>query len=114
MDNKERGAYGEKLALAYLTARGYKLIAQNKRIGRIEVDLILECGGVIVFAEVKARAGYAYGLPREAVDRRKQRRLLLAAQAYMAKLPADTPARMDVVEVNLSNGAVTHIENAFS
>ena len=49
--------------------------------------------------EVKLRSGSFAGLPREAVDRRKQERLRAAAACYLSQHDLDAPARFDVAEV---------------
>lgn len=111
---KQRGDYGEQLAMRHLEARGYRLLAKNWRFLRKELDLVMQKGETVVFFEVKARSGSGYGTPGESVTARKQRNLLLAAQAYLAEHGlTDAPARFDVIEVYLQRGEVRHIENAF-
>ncbi len=112
-DNREKGAYGETLALKYLEQKGYVLIARNYRIGRDEIDLLLRDKEMTVFVEVKARSSTAYGLACEAVNKRKQSRMTRAALAYLQTQPVETSVRFDVAEVDLNTGMVRHIENAF-
>ena len=65
-----------------------------------ELDLVLYKDGQLVFAEVKTRTGRMLDAPAAAVDARKQRRLILAAQYYLQHSPyADASIRFDVVEV---------------
>lgn len=69
-----------------------------------------------MFVEVKARTGRSAGLPEEAVDRRKQVRLVRLAQAYLATLHGDEPpCRFDVVAVELDAfpPRVRHHQDAF-
>lgn len=113
MDKREKGAYGEALALDYLEKQGYILLFRNARFGHDEIDLILRDGDTTVFAEVKARSSRAFGFPREAVDARKQQRMVRAAQAYMQSAGQDEKARFDVLEVDLVTKAVSHIPDAF-
>ena len=112
MDKREKGAYGEALALEYLQQKGYLLVARNYRIGRDEIDLVLRDGELTVFVEVKARSSTNYGLACEAVDKRKQSRMVRAALSYLQEQPEET-VRFDVAEVDLNTGTVRHIENAF-
>ena len=110
----ERGKQGERMALEYLKMQGYVLLEQNWRYGHKELDLVMRQGETVVFVEVKARSSAAFGTPGEAVTARKQRNLIDAANMYLIKHGLiDTPARMDVAEVDLVSGTVTHIENAF-
>lgn len=111
-DKLEKGAYGETLALKYLEQKGYALIARNYRIGRDEIDIVMWDGDFTVFVEVKARSSTAYGLACEAVDKRKQSRMVRAALSYLQEQPEET-VRFDVAEVDLHTGTVRHIENAF-
>ena len=114
MNNQRRGKYGEDLALRVLKRRGMKLLERNYRAGRMELDLILQDGDVIVFVEVKARSSDRYGLGREAVNAVKQQHLRQAALAYLAARGwMERPARFDVAEVDLNTGTVTHIRDAF-
>ena len=114
MDNQQRGERGEQLALAYLQAQGYVLLEKNWRTGHKELDLIMRQEDVVVFVEVKARSSAAFGTPGEAVDRRKQKKLLEAAQTYLYERGLlEAPARMDVAEVDLLSGQVRHLINAF-
>ena len=41
LNNRVSGAWGEELALRYLTRRGYKLVERNYRTRYGELDLIL-------------------------------------------------------------------------
>lgn len=113
MDKRESGARGETLALTYLEKLGYTLICRNAHFGHDEIDLILHDGDTTVFVEVKARSSSKFGMGREAVDVRKQKRMARAAQVYLIKSGEDIPARFDVVEVDLCTGGIVHIPDAF-
>ena len=113
------GQDAEALARRYLTAKGFRVIAANKRTGGGELDLVAWDGEVLVFVEVKARANSSHGLPEEAVDQRKQKRLIAAAGAFLAELDGPEPiCRFDVVAVDLKQGGrgemgVRHLIDAF-
>lgn len=123
MTSREVGERGEALALRHYMAKGYKLLAQNYRTRMGEVDLIVQNATHLVFAEVKARKGDSIARPKEWVDGKKQRRIIAAAKAYLAKNRLSDPfLRFDVVEVvfaaegeNTGNTppAITCHENAF-
>ena len=115
MKTTDIGKKGEQQALRYLKRRGSRLLERNYRYGRYEIDLVMEQAGCIVFVEVKARSDTHFGTPAMAVDSRKQRYLLLAAQGYlMERRCEEWPARFDVVEVYLTENRIQHIVNAFS
>lgn len=110
------GRRGEMLAERALKRAGMRLLARNYRAGHYEIDRIFRerRTGFIVFVEVKARSGTAYGLAREAVTPRKQRFLRQAAERYLFENDLlGAPCRFDVVEVDLKDGRIERIENAF-
>ncbi len=115
MESKqEKGKRGEALAERYLKAQGYEVLQHRYRKRNGEIDLICQQEDTLVFVEVKARTDTQYGTPAEAVNRRKQQALTLAAFAYMQQQgKLESPSRFDVVEVNLSNGQIRHIKDAF-
>lgn len=79
------GKLNEDRAAAYLSGRGYTLLGRNFRAARGELDIIAEKDGTIYFVEVKARKAGSLVSPYEAVTTDKQRRLLAAAEAWLAK-----------------------------
>lgn len=111
------GFWGEIYAARYLRDNGYFIRSANYRTRFGEVDIIAEQGGILLFIEVKTRSAGMIALPMESVDRRKQRRLTLAAQQYLKREPANTRARFDVLEVYLDAQEklvrVRHIPDAF-
>lgn len=112
------GAEGEELAARFLTERGMRLVGQGFRCRLGEVDLIAWDGSVLVFCEVKTRRSARCGTPEEAVTRRKQQRLRLLAEAFMAaRRLTGAAVRFDVIAVRVSaedgEPSVRHIPAAF-
>lgn len=106
--NKTIGRKGEEAAAAELKRLGYRVIETNFRIPRGEIDIIAEHKGVLVFVEVKARSGAMFGSPFEAVDQRKQKKILHAAEAWLAiRKISDKAVRFDVAAVNLDKDPPT-------
>ncbi len=81
--NAEFGALGEAHAASYLERRGYTILGRNVRIEGVEIDLIARRSRILVFVEVKSRQTKSHGSPEEAVDRRKQARLVRGASAWL-------------------------------
>jgi putative endonuclease len=98
------GRLGERLAADTLEQRGYRIIERNFRCRSGEIDLVAEEGQDLVFVEVKTRRGVARGLPEEAVNGRKARKLQEVAFGYLEKhnLP-DCSWRIDVVAVQFNS-----------
>ena len=111
------GKIGEDAATKFLEAHGYKIVARNFRIRSAEIDIIAQIDGAIIFVEVKARSNIRHGLPVEAVNIRKQRKIIEAASVFLQDENfSDCACRFDVVEVFLRGEHVkeiNHIENAF-
>lgn len=115
-EHNERGRRGEEIAALYLQDRGYCIRERNWRSGKLELDLVAEKDGELVFVEVKTRHDELYGDPADAVDRRKRRHIVLAADAYVCQQECDLPVRFDVVSVvyDGTRWQVEHHEDAFS
>jgi putative endonuclease len=115
--SKALGFKGEALAGRYLKKRGYKVIERNYHCPWGEIDLIARDKDILVFVEIKARSSSEFGLPQEAVDRFKQKKLCQVARAFIAEhnLKEDIPARFDVVAIHLtpSGPAIELIKDAF-
>ncbi len=102
--SKALGSKGEDLAVQYLKKKGFKVIERNYHCPAGEIDLIAREKNTLVFVEIKARSSSDFGLPQEAVDRFKQRKMIEAARTYLAErhLTEDIPARFDVVAIQLT------------
>jgi putative endonuclease len=110
------GKEGERIAERFLLKKGYKLVERNYRCPLGELDLVVLDRRVVVFVEVKTRTGHAFGTPFEAVEFRKQRKMMQAAQYFLAqKGLQQRDARFDVVGISWPGHepSVEHIENAF-
>ncbi len=119
-DRLALGHAGEEAAAAELERRGYRVIERNWRCRLGEIDLIAIHGDVLVFVEVKARRSASFGVPAEAVDRRKSARLANLARAYISARPSlcrGRACRFDVVAVTFARSGSTTVEviqDAFS
>ena len=111
------GKFGEDCAAKFLESKGYTIVARNFRIRSAEIDIIAQIEDVIVFVEVKARSNIRHGLPVEAVNLRKQKKIIEAASVFLQDEKFfDCACRFDVVEVYLRGEHVeeiNQIENAF-
>lgn len=105
------GRAAEWLALLFLIAKGYRILARRARTPFGEVDLAATRADLLIFVEVKARANRAEGL--EAVRFAQRRRLLLAAQSLAARWRLSRlRQRFDVVVVE-PWGRISHIRDAW-
>ena len=98
-NRKAIGATVEHAALEFLQARGLELLARNVQVRGGELDLVMQDGASMVFVEVRYRADPAFGGGAASVDRGKRRKLVHAAQLFLARNPrlANAPCRFDVI-----------------
>ena len=110
-----RGAHAEKLAAQFLQRQGLRLLQQNYRCRFGEIDLILQDGDTLVFAEVRLRSRGDFGGAAASINAAKQRKLATTAQHYLATLPHIPPCRFDAVLLDALDGAgVEWVRNAFT
>ena len=111
------GLEGETRACRVLEARGYRILQRRYRTRFGELDIVARHDQTVVFVEVKARRGGAFGDPAASVTVEKQRRLVAMAADYLARHALTrAPVRFDVVAVTLTTGeapAVTVFPDAF-
>lgn len=107
------GTYYEKQAVNYLRENGYVILEQNYRIRQSEIDIIGKKDGTIVFVEVKYRKTEVWGVPREAVNYQKQKRISMAAAHYLTIRGwwETMPCRFDVIEI--TDRGIQHLKDAF-
>ena len=83
-----------------------------------EIDLILEDGSCLVFAEIRYRKSSFFGTGAETVSKAKQMRIIRTASRYLQyhERRATQPCRFDVVSMGHINGEleIDWIQNAFT
>ena len=111
------GIRGEDLAVAELARQGYAVLARRYRTRHGEIDIVARDGETIVFVEVKAKESAEFGTAADAVDARKQRRVISMAVDYLARNRLTSrPCRFDVVAIDGvgQDVTVTHYQGAFT
>jgi putative endonuclease len=107
---------GEAIAALFLRLKGYRIEARNWRCPLGEIDIVAWDRDTLVFVEVKARTGTSAGAPEEAVNARKQARLIQLAQAYLSRRRGEMPpCRFDVIAVERRRPLprIRHLRAAF-
>jgi len=100
MNNWVLGRAGEDLAEALMNERGYRVLEREYRCPAGELDLVCTDGETLHFIEVKTRSSRYYGLPEEAVDRRKREHMRRTAAWFIKeKDPPEKRFSFDVVAV---------------
>ncbi|MGE8359793.1 YraN family protein [Pseudomonas sp.] len=101
-DAQGSGNAAEALARQFLEREGLRLIAQNWRCKRGELDLVMLDRDTVVFVEVRYRRHTAWGGAVESVDARKREKLILAATYFLQQDSrwAKHPCRFDVIAID--------------
>lgn len=112
--NREWGEYCEQIAADYFLKEGYVIRERNWKHNKLEIDLILEKDRTIIFVEVKARLGNNQD-PVDAVDLKKRKRTINAADNYLRRLTLLYQYRFDIFAVtgNKENYRWIHLADAF-
>jgi len=116
--NKRKfGSRGEEIAVEFLVKNGYKILFKNFRVGRMgEIDIIAQENEYICFIEVKTRSSLLFGMPSEAVNRKKQERIIRVAQVFLSQRGlSERNIRFDIAEVLREKNEIkiNIIRNAF-
>jgi putative endonuclease len=107
-----QGLSAESRAALLLIAKGFRIVARRFKTPVGELDIVARRRRVLLFVEVKARA--RLGDAAEAVTLRQQKRIVAAAQYWLASHPDDCTKhiRFDVILVT-GWGFPRHIAGAF-
>ncbi|WP_196594293.1 YraN family protein [Pectinatus sottacetonis] len=117
MDKKKIGSLGEKCAADFLQKQGYKILNMNFFSKYGEIDIIAKKGSFLIFVEVKTRKNTFFGTAAQAVDIKKQRKIIHTAEFYILlhqNLPVNY--RFDIIEIYYKQFTcykVNHIKGAF-
>ncbi len=93
--------------------RGYRILATNAWVAGYELDIIVRRGRRLIFCEVKEKLGNRFGDPLEMVDDEKQRRLRLAADAWLARHPETTGLHVSFDVIAVRGGQLERVAEAF-
>ena len=119
-DPRALGRFGEETVCRWLRWRGYRIIERNFTCREGELDIIACRGEQLAFVEVKLRKNSDFGQAREFVTAAKQRRLIAAAERWLARNQTELQPRFDVAEVYAPRGLdtrrpkINYIKDAFS
>lgn len=116
-ESKDIGRKGESDAAGYLKELGWKILEQNYRTSRGEIDLIAQDRDLIVFVEVKNYSSRSFYLPSFSIDKNKRQCIIKSAKIYLStKNIRNTNCRFDVFTIysdHQGNIKTDHYRNAF-
>lgn len=112
--HNELGKWGEQVAREYLLRQGYAIGGENLRIAGVELDFIAMKDNRVCFVEVKTRST-DFVDPVSSIDRRKQSRLVKAADTYIRTYHLPLEPQFDIILVigSPESFTVEHIPDAF-
>ncbi|MDR1626443.1 MAG: YraN family protein [Spirochaetia bacterium] len=115
MTSAEKGKKGEEEAERFFLGAGYTVLARNYRKPCGEIDLIVQKGDGLVFAEVKRWTSYAEDSLEQGIPQRKIRRIVETSKCYLYEHPQfdGFSIRYDVLFVPGTGRKVHHIQDAF-
>lgn len=109
------GIWGEDVAVAYLSDKGYIILERDWRSQHRDIDIIARKGDVIIFVEVKTRRNQDFTDPLQAINYQKRKNLCRAINHYIHYRKIEIPWRFDVISIvgktGSSNPDINHIEN---
>lgn len=113
MNSKNKGKYGEDLAVSYLQNKGFEIIERNYRHRHGEIDLIgILANDLLVFFEVKLRKSDDFGNPESFVSKAQERSIIETAEEYIYGINWQKDIRFDIISIKQGEG-IEHIEDAF-
>jgi putative endonuclease len=107
------GQRAEQRAVWWYRVRGYRILATNAWVAGYELDIIVRRGRRLIFCEVKEKLGEGFGDPVEMVDDEKQRRLRLAAEAWLARHPETAGLQVSFDVIAVRGGRLERVAEAF-
>lgn len=114
------GRMGEQVATRHLKDKGYRILQRNYRIKQGEIDIVAFRDGLLAFVEVRSQGKPGPIDPALSITRRKQWRVVKAAQHYMSTHRPEgsgVSVRFDVITVRFDpeggQPQIRHIEGAF-
>ena len=119
--NGQIGKIGEDMVADFLKSKGYIIVAKNYHSRFGEIDIIAENREYILFVEVKTRKKGSMVTPADAVNKQKQKKIILTSYDFLSKLRIKINYRYDVAEVHYEinkdgelKADLNYIKNAFS
>jgi putative endonuclease len=107
------GKRAEQRAVWWYRVRGYRILATNAWVAGYELDVIVRRGRRLIFCEVKEKLGERFGDPLEMVDDEKQRRLRVAADAWLARHPEAAGLEVSFDVIAFRGGELERVAEAF-
>ena len=113
--HNELGKKGEQIAIEYLSRNGYQILERNWRYLKAEIDIIAKKGNTLIVVEVKTRSTVNIIRPEEAVNNKKIKLLISAANEYVTQYNLEIEVQFDIITIHYINNKynLNHTKDAF-
>lgn len=103
----------EEKAIEFLIENGFKIIKRNYRCRIGEIDIIAMKDNILRFIEVKYRKNDSYGTSLQAVNAKKQKKIYMTAQCFMAEnnIGENVCCSFDIIAIQGNN--IEYIFNGY-
>lgn len=112
--HNEVGDRGELEVRNYLAKKGFRILAQNYRYLKKEIDIVAVKNNRIHIVEVKTTEFWMHEDPHKMIGRAKIKNLGIAAEAFLEERDIDLEMQFDIAEVKLKPKLeIYYLEDAF-
>lgn len=113
--HNEFGKEGEEIAVNFLLEKGYRILSQNFRYLKAEIDIIAEKDNIVAMIEVRARSNNQIITIADTISQKKIKLLVSAANYYMTEMKIDKEVRFDLIAIlkNKKIFKIDHMKSAF-
>ncbi|MGI6278843.1 MAG: YraN family protein [Patescibacteria group bacterium] len=104
------GQTGENLAVDHLLQSGYQILDRNFKIRLGELDIVALDQDQVVLVEVKTRSGTKFGLPEEAINKKKLTKIKQVGQVWVRQHP-QFPQSLRIDLIAILGDKIKHYKN---
>jgi Holliday junction resolvase-like predicted endonuclease len=105
----EDGRQAEAIAAIFLQHKGCRIVEQNWRTRRCEIDIVAQRGCVVYFCEVKYRRSVSAGTGIEYITPAKLRQMQFAAESWVHYYGWQGEYQLCAIEVSGQDFRVTRV-----
>ena len=98
-ESYKRGISGEHKAVEYLISKGYRILAQNYRYLKGEVDILAQKDNCLAAVEVKTRSSSDFGAPKEFLKPAQIQRIIKTVDYFVTSKNLEVEVRFDIISL---------------
>lgn len=113
MNTRVVGGIYEEQCANYLKKHGFQIVTQNYKCKIGEIDIIAVKNNILRFIEVKYRKNESFGFPIEAVNKRKQNKMMKAASWFLNENKQYENMQCSFDVISITENHVEYLFNCF-